>query len=303
MKNHEYIEKWLSGTLSKQELEEFKQTPDYAEITRLESALLQFRAPKYDPESALEAFRAEHSGKAKVVQVSWFRTALRVAAVLAVAAIGYFLIFAQGEKTFSTGMAETTEVTLPDNSVVTLNASSEISFAKDNWHDRRSVKLNGEAFFKVAKGQQFLVETTGGTVTVLGTQFNVIARESYFEVICYEGRVAVGTKLGNQDLSPGQLIRVAMDEFYTEDNISATQPEWLSGQSGFISAPFEQVVREFERQYNVTINTSNVDTDKLYTGSFTHKNMTTALQSITIPFGMTYEIINDQQIILSGALD
>ena len=91
----------------------------------------------------------------------------------------------------TTDLAEHTEVYLPDSSQVILNAESKISFNKKTWDENRNVTLEGEAFFKVAKGKRFTVATESGIITVLGTQFNVENRKNFFEVTCYEGLVSV----------------------------------------------------------------------------------------------------------------
>ena len=43
--------------------------------------------------------------------------------------------------------------TLPDHSEVVLNADSEITYKKSNWDTNRKLELQGEAYFKVAKGK------------------------------------------------------------------------------------------------------------------------------------------------------
>ena len=62
-------------------------------------------------------------------------------------------------------------ITMPDKSVITLNADSRLSFVEGNWMNNRSVSLEGEAFFDVKKGTKFEVNSEVGKVTVLGYQF------------------------------------------------------------------------------------------------------------------------------------
>jgi transmembrane sensor len=75
---------------------------------------------------------------------------------------------------FSTEKGEIKTVTLDDGSDVTLDAGSAIAVRFDA--DRRRVALlRGEAWFAVAKdtSRPFVVEAGGGTVTALGTAFEV----------------------------------------------------------------------------------------------------------------------------------
>ena len=63
--------------------------------------------------------------------------------------------------------------------------------------------------------------------------------------------------------------------------------------------PFEYVIREFERQYNVSINPQNIDVKQLFTGSFSHNNLEVALKEITLPLDVTYNFKNKTTIDLS----
>lgn len=69
------------------------------------------------------------------------------------------------------------EVTLPDGSRVWINSGSRLRYSQNFNHSDRQVTLEGEAYFDVAKNAQkpFLVNTTGITVKVIGTAFNVKA--------------------------------------------------------------------------------------------------------------------------------
>ena len=83
---------------------------------------------------------------------------VRIAAIFAVIAVTY--IFIQGRDTnINTEIAEKTQIFLPDQSEVQLNANSYLSYNAEDWKDARSLRLDGEAYFKVAKGSAFVVET------------------------------------------------------------------------------------------------------------------------------------------------
>ena len=51
------------------------------------------------------------------------------------------------------------EISLPDNSQVSLNALSSVTYNESSWDENRELTLNGEAFFKVEKGSTFEVKT------------------------------------------------------------------------------------------------------------------------------------------------
>lgn len=88
---------------------------------------------------------------------------------------------------------QTQAVALPDGSVVLLNQNSEIEYQKD--FGDRQVTLHGEAFFKVQKAEvPFVVSTSNGKVTVLGTSFNVQEDEKQLAVEVETGSVELKVK-------------------------------------------------------------------------------------------------------------
>ncbi|MBT8274099.1 MAG: FecR domain-containing protein, partial [Bacteroidia bacterium] len=150
--------------------------------------------------------------------------------------------------------------------------------------------LDGEAFFIAEKGQTFTVLTSQGTVEVLGTQFNVKERPDYFEVECYEGRVAVYYNNNEIELSPGQSIRLVNGIEQDRIEFNTNTPSWLNEESSFVEVGLNQVLDELERQYDIELETSTIEIDRIFTGSFTHTNLETALKSITIPLGLRYQV-------------
>ncbi|NWJ52184.1 MAG: FecR family protein [Bacteroidetes bacterium] len=69
------------------------------------------------------------------------------------------------------------QLVLPDGSKVWLNAGSKLRYSLQFNQTIREVYLEGEGFFDVSKNKDkpFLVRTTGVTIKVLGTAFNVKA--------------------------------------------------------------------------------------------------------------------------------
>ena len=148
--------------------------------------------------------------------------------------------------------------------------------------------MQGEAFFKVAKGKKFDVITSDGIVSVLGTKFNVKQRQNYFEVTCYEGLVGIAHNDNTVQLKPGYTFRIIDGKLLANEKENTTQPSWLRGESSFKGVPLKYVISEFENQYNLKITSGNVDTTRLFTGSFTHNNLDLALKSVTIPLNLSY---------------
>ncbi len=66
-------------------------------------------------------------------------------------------------------------ITLMDGTKVYLNANSKVSFPERFSADKREVKLEGEAFFEVARNVErpFIIQSGDLTTTVLGTYLNI----------------------------------------------------------------------------------------------------------------------------------
>lgn len=303
MSQQEYIEKWLTNTLSEQERIAFEQTEDYRKLNRLSSALQSFKAPEFKTQQEFHRLQLIKNAKqeAKVVSMQWIKPLLRVAAVLIMMVGVYYIFLSDTTTTVKTLASQKQELLLPDGSSAVLNAGSTLSFNASDWEQHRQVVLEGEAFFKVAKGSRFDVYTTVGSVTVLGTQFNVKSRNNFFEVICYEGKVQVESGDNTVKLFPGDKAGVVKGQWITKAMAIGEKPDWMLQESSFESAPFSEVLDEFERQYNVSITTNNVDENQLFTGRFVHTDREKALQAITIPLNLTYALSEDQKtLVLSG---
>lgn len=306
MDSRAYIEKWINGTLTEEERVLFEQTGEYRALKRLSDATLSFHAPEFDVpgEYARLQTQLRTKRKATVVTMPWLKPMLRVAALLVVAAGAYFLFLANPSTTIKTLSAQKTTTYLPDSSEVTLNAFSTITFRAKSWSRDRRLQLEGEAFFHVAKGSRFDVETASGVVTVVGTQFNVKMRKDYFEVVCYEGLVEVRSSGNVTQLTPTKVFRIINGVVTEQENTTEAQPGYLRDESSFESVPFAEVLKEFERQYGVTITTRNVDSRKRFTGRFGHSDFLKALQSISIPLNLTVEVSENQKhVVLSSGVN
>jgi ferric-dicitrate binding protein FerR (iron transport regulator) len=291
------VNKWFEGTLSSEELATFKALPEYPDYVKISEAAAQFSAPHFDADAVYTKIQAQKASNKNGRFNQWRKIA---AAVLLLIAGSYFFTQINSEETYATKIAEQQTIILPDNSVVVLNAQSSLRYSEKDWNEHRLVHLEGEAFFKVAKGATFDVQTTEGLVTVLGTQFNVKEREDYFSVQTYEGLVWVKHPKYNDKLPAGKGIQIIKNDAAPYSSHSATTvPTWTEKSSTFESAPFYMVLQELERQFDVQITSENIQNKKLFTGSFTHTDLQQALKMITFPMKLTYTI-NGSNILLTN---
>ena len=174
---------------------------------------------------------------------------------------------------------EKKEVVLPEASAVTLNAKSSITYRDKSFNQDRELYLEGEAFFKVQKGSTFTVHTDYGTVTVLGTSFNLISRDGRFEVAGYTGKeqqIITAGESATRNKSEKKLNRSTFE-------VIAATPEWMEGKFSYESQPLSDVIDELERQYDINVKLEPGLEDLKYTGLFESGDLDSALYLITWP--------------------
>ncbi len=136
-------------------------------------------------------------------------------------------------------------LTLPDNSIITLAAGSEIRYASDYNQSRRDIFLTGKAEFSVAKDKekQFTVYCGKVATTALGTRFSVDGNASTISVVLYEGKVVV-KKLRDEAmanyLQPGDKIRYNIKKDMFEEIRDSKLASNTSRGSSSQSSPVEK---------------------------------------------------------------
>jgi len=214
---------------------------------------------------------------------------IRWTTIAAAAAIALFIWF--GTRSNPTSIVaqagEHPSLQLPESSRVELNAGSNIVYNKKRFKTDRELTLVGEAFFEVHPGSRFTVNTPQGSVTVLGTSFNVIAWPDRFEVTCYTGKVKVENQNKDQlTITPGERCKnnEATKKLSTSTiALAAEKPEWIHGKFVFDNQPLKIVVEELERQYNITVKLEPGLDDMPYAGFFESGDLEEALSFITWP--------------------
>jgi len=153
-----------------------------------------------------------HPEKAKALHIKWWHWA---AAILIFGVSVLLLRRENNVVSYQTTFGETRSITLPDQSVVVLNANSTLSFT-DDWNNAsvREIELDGEAYFAVThtqNNQPFHVRTSDGVaVEVLGTSFNVYHRTEETKVVLNSGKISLRLPTTETDekiiMKPGELV-------------------------------------------------------------------------------------------------
>lgn len=279
MEENYLLAKWLNDEMTEAELKEFQSQPDYHLYEKIKRHSSELKTESFNEDAMLSTILATKKENPKVISFhqNWI---FRVAAILV---LGFGMFFSYQNLATSTEYASNgKQITfnLPDNSEVVLNSGSSIEYKKRNWDENRHLQLDGEAYFKVAKGKKFQVNTDLGTVSVLGTQFNVKERNNRFDVTCYEGRVKVNYNQLEVIIGKGETVSFENNEKIIHQPITIEKPLWTLKQMDFEKEHLVNIVEEIERQFDVTIDTKNIQSQQLFTGKLPADNLEIALQII-----------------------
>jgi ferric-dicitrate binding protein FerR (iron transport regulator) len=151
---------------------------------------------------------------------------------------------------------ETRCVALPDGSEVVLNAGGKITYDTTR---ERTATLDGEALFKVTKGEKPFVVTAGEVeVTVLGTVFNmeVIPASDMVKISLFEGKVKLHGKHGSHLLHAGEeLIYHSRTGAHERRRLNeSTRQTWHEKEIPALSfTTFGEILERIATRYSVEI--------------------------------------------------
>ncbi len=286
------LARWLAGELTPEEQRAFERSPEYTTYENLARGLDRYKKPEFDKDRLKNQVwnHINASSKGNVIPLKPLYYSIAVAASLLLF-IGLFF----NQVTYETGTGEQLAIILPDGSEIQLNAKSKLQRNRFFWNSNKSVSLEGEGFFIIEKGQDFSVQTKAGTVSVLGTEFNVKTRTAFFELACYEGKVRFDNqkKAISETLAVGQGLRI--DNKLERITIERSTPDWVDGKSTFTSTPLSEVIAELEAQYDINIMSQRINISHHFTGSFTHNDLDLALKTVFVPMGINYQLSEDQK--------
>lgn len=158
------------------------------------------------------------------------------------------------------------KIVLADGSKVWLNAASSLRFPTAFTGEKREVKMQGEAYFEVAKNtaKPFIVSVEGITVKVLGTHFNVYAysNENIIRTTLAEGAVSLsrrgeGQPAGQTEmrLKPGEQAQLDKQT----GNISVKKVNvnkmlaWKNNLFYFEDTNIKEIMGQVARWYDVEV--------------------------------------------------
>lgn len=219
--------------------------------------------------------------------------------VLVLGAAGWFSRESMLYRHFMTRPGEVAAFTLPDGSVVTLNANSKLKVSRF-WKlaSRREAFLSGEAEFKVARNERaekFVVKTGNQVdIEVVGTVFTVFNRHRHTEVLLNEGKVRLRQQTGDStqtiEMIPGDKIRVNANQQMVLEKVENPSLEsmWKEHRFSFDQTSLGEVALLFSDLYSLEVKFEHPDLLR-YTisGSFLAKSADELLESVSATSGLT----------------
>ncbi|MDW7695745.1 FecR domain-containing protein [Flammeovirgaceae bacterium SG7u.111] len=194
------------------------------------------------------------------------------------------------------GLGEKKLITLPDGTSIKLNSGSTLFVSEEFGVDKREIRLEGEAFFDVAKdsSKPFVIRTEGFDVTVLGTSFNVSAYKDQPDrsVVVVEGKVKVGKTQGREVeeavfLTKGQMVLDA-DSLVLQE-YDADLLAWKDNILLFDTHDFAEIKRQIEKWYGVkVILKRQVDLGKGFKGHYENESLENVLENLKYALSIEY---------------
>lgn len=169
------------------------------------------------------------------------------------------------------------KLVLADGSQVWLNAESTITYPVAFQGETREVRLQGEAYFEIAKNknQPFIVHTTQFDVQVTGTQFNVRAYPGEMEsATLAEGGIQLEKGGKTYSLKPGQQAYLEEEEVQVRKVNLESAIAWRYNAFSFEETPLEEIMNELARWYNIHVFYLNPKVKELHFTAWFRRNCT-----------------------------
>lgn len=195
-------------------------------------------------------------------------------------------------RTIHCPMGQHMSVVLPDLSQVELNANSDLKYTPYWWKISRKVEFNGEGFFNITPGSKFQIISPKGITEIMGTSFNIYARDQHYKVTCFTGKVKVASTQTTHQVILLPKDQVQITENGTIELTKNIEPQkstmWRENRFFFTATQLSKVFREIELQYNIHI-VEKGRYNMPYTGNFKkQESVEEVLNLVCIPFDLKF---------------
>jgi len=196
--------------------------------------------------------------------------ALKIAAVVVISFASAWLYFKYREQarevawqTIEVPVGQRVLISLADGSKIWLNSMTHFSYPESFSKNKRVVKLDGEAYFEVARNVNlpFEVKTQHMDVQVKGTKFNVYAYSSRpnTETTLVDGKVLLSftsNRSSEFELTPRQKAiynpGTVAPEVISQVNTDI-ETSWTKGIYNFSDITFDKLIERLEHYFDVKI--------------------------------------------------
>lgn len=263
---------------------------------------------------------------------SFRKVAASIALIACVALAVFFLMKGSDQKpktlTKATIAGQKSTIVLADGTKIRLNSESTLIYPEKFEHNKRMIRLKGEAFFEVARDEKrpFIIKSGEITTTVLGTSFNVSAfPDEEIEVTVATGKVRVehgdtkntdqtegmpGSTQGLKPKAESQLLTPGQQATFNPLTKALFKQEvdiipylaWASGEVFFEEKSLGEAVNELERWFGAKIEFEQ-DVAKqciIESARFKDENLNNILRALSLLVEFDYQIKEGNQIVITG---
>lgn len=261
--------------------------------------------PTINIDSEWNRFKSNNFSQEKGRVFSLFsRASLKYAAVILLALFSGS-IYLLSSKTYQT-QNERQTISLSDGSIVQLNTHSSLEVSRMyNWFNR-SMNLDGEAYFDVAKNpnKPFIIHSERANIEVLGTSFNFNSKSVNPKVSVTSGRVAFWN--GNRDEAiyllkgdEGVLKGEKLSQQKIEDNNFLG---WYDGNFDFKNEKLSSSLERLASYYQIEFEIENLEEvkDCNLTAQFHQNTLDEVLAELEILMNFKIEKINNTYHLKNG---
>jgi ferric-dicitrate binding protein FerR (iron transport regulator) len=196
------------------------------------------------------------------------------------------------------------QLVLPDGSKVWLNAASSIRYPTAFTGAQRKVELTGEAYFEIAQNKQqpFIVQARELTVSVLGTDFDVMAYsdEGALHTTLLKGSVMVGQGPQSKLLAPGQqaIVKTNLPIAIRSDVDVEKAIAWKTGFFMFNNTDIKTLMREISRWYDIEVDYEITDFSGAYGGRISRSSTLLQLKQLLEGNGIYHYKIEGRRLVV-----
>lgn len=213
-----------------------------------------------------------HSSYGKVFQLNNLIKYAAVVALFIVCGLQVYLITKpetdQDMNTITVPTGQRVNLLLSDGTNVWLNSGTKMRYPASFTKGKREVTLDGEGYFEVAKDTRrpFVVQTGKYDIQVLGTKFNVEAYDDdpSFSAALMEGSIQISDKTEPSNiilLKPEQKANYINGQLVVEKIQNYDLYRWRDGLLCFEHIAFNDLMKEFEKTYDIRIINENKNLD------------------------------------------